>query len=253
MDASEYETEDRKNSCEWGKIALSPLSRKALYKNRLPCNKMLSSPTVGFRVILTVHCAEKLLKAEKQGDWKFEDVSFKRPVTLQTRPSTVVPLTLFWSGYWFFCHWCFIVTATRWVRHLLPNKRLFLVAWNIYFTFTVHSHLKALKQAAVLAAVALLAWHLAVFVPAAAVHALVADAALEEALAALAGDDAIVQACGAISTDKASTLVSWIICRWKESGHRRGFRAISISVFTVIHLKLKKGSGSKNLAEGTHF
>lgn len=71
MDASEYETEDGKNSCEWGKIALSPLSRKALYKNRLPCNKMISSPTVGFRVILTVHCAEKLLKAEKQGDWKF--------------------------------------------------------------------------------------------------------------------------------------------------------------------------------------
>lgn len=148
---------------------------------------------------------------------------------------------------------CFTVTSTGRVRHLLPNKRLFLVAWNIYFTFTVHSHLKALEQAAVLAAVALLAWHLAVFVAAAAVHALVADAALEEALAALAGDDAIVQACGAISTDKASTLVSWIICRWKESGHRRGFRTISISVFTVIHLKLKKGSGSKNLAEGTHF
>lgn len=80
-------------------------------------------------------------------------------------------------------------------------------------TFAVHPHLQTLEQAAVLAAVALLARHLAVLVAAAAVHALVADAPLEEALAALAGDDAIVQACGTVSTDKASTLVSWIICR----------------------------------------
>lgn len=62
-----------------------------------------------------------------------------------------------------------------------------------------------------MAAVALLARHLAVLVAAAAVHALVADAALEEALAALTGDDAIVQACGAVSTDKANTWVSCII------------------------------------------
>lgn len=92
---------------------------------------------------------------------------------------------------------------------------------NIY-TFAVHPHLQTLEQAAVLAAVALLARHLAVLVAAAAVHTLVADAALEEALAALAGDDAIVQACGAISTDKASTLVSWIICRRTEKITEKG-------------------------------
>lgn len=200
---------------------------------------MISSPTVGFR--LTVYW--KTVKSRKTR-WKFV-----KTFHLRGQSSTAAPLTLFWSGY-FFCHWCFIVTTT--VRHLSPNKRLFLVAWNIYVTFTVHSHLKALKQAAVLAAVALLARHLAVFVAAAAVHALVADAALEEALAALAGDDAIVQACGAISTDKASTLVSWIICRGKESGHRRGFRAISI-IFTVIHLKLKKGVGAKTLLKAHIF
>lgn len=72
--------------------------------------------------------------------------------------------------------------------------------------------MQALEQAAVLAAVPLLARHLAVLVAAAAVHALVADAALEEALAALAGDDAIVEARGAISTDEAGALVSRIIC-----------------------------------------
>lgn len=94
-------------------------------------------------------------------------------------------------------------------------------AWNVpvlrtHFTFAVHPHLQTLEQAAVLAAVALLPRHLTVLVTAAAVHALITDTALEEALAALAGDDAIVQACGTISTDKASTLVSWIICIRKE-------------------------------------
>lgn len=83
-------------------------------------------------------------------------------------------------------------------------------------TFAVHPHLQTLEQAAVLAAIALLARHLTVLVPVAAVHALVADAPLEEALAALTGDDAIVQACGAVSTDKASTLVSCIIYREKK-------------------------------------
>lgn len=72
--------------------------------------------------------------------------------------------------------------------------------------------MQALEQAAVLAAVPLLARHLAVLVAAAAVHALVADAALEEALAALAGDDPIVEARGTISTDEAGALVSRIIC-----------------------------------------
>ena len=88
-------------------------------------------------------------------------------------------------------------------------------------TFAVHSHLQTLEQTAVLAAVALLARHLAVLVTAAAIHPLVADAALEEALAALAGDDAIVQACGAISTDEASTLVSCIICRGEKQEQKR--------------------------------
>lgn len=85
-------------------------------------------------------------------------------------------------------------------------------------TFAVHPHLQTLEEAAVLAAVALLPRHLAVLVPAAAVDALVADAALEEALAALAGNDAIVQACGAVSTDKAGTLVTWIICTRNTRG-----------------------------------
>lgn len=80
------------------------------------------------------------------------------------------------------------------------------------FTFAVHPHLQTLEQAAVLAAVALLARHLAVLVPAAAINALVADAALEEAFAALAGNDAIVETRGAVPTDEAGTLVSWIIC-----------------------------------------
>lgn len=107
------------------------------------------------------------------------------------------------------------------------------------FTFAIHPHLQTLEQAAVLAAVALLARHLAVLVTAAAVHALVADAALEEALAALAGDDAIVQACGAISTDKASTLVSWIICAGKEDikgkgEHLEPFPPTSLHLFKEI-------------------
>lgn len=60
------------------------------------------------------------------------------------------------------------------------------------FTFAVHPHLQTLEQTTVLAAVALLARHLTVLVTAAAIHALVADAPLEEALAPLTGDDAIV-------------------------------------------------------------
>lgn len=86
------------------------------------------------------------------------------------------------------------------------------------FTFAVHPHLQTLEQAAVLAPVPLLAGHLAVLVPAAAVDALVADAALEEALAALAGNDAIVQACGPIPADEAGPLVRRIICR-SETTH----------------------------------
>lgn len=62
-----------------------------------------------------------------------------------------------------------------------------------------------------MAAVALLARHFAVFVSAASVHTLVADAALEEALAALAGDDAIVQARRTVATDEAQAWVSLII------------------------------------------
>ncbi len=108
-----------------------------------------------------------------------------------------------------------------------------------HFTFAVHPHLQTLEQAAVLAAVALLARHLAVLVAAAAVHALVADAAFEEALAALAGDDAIVQACGAISTNKAGTLVSWIICRGKDKIKKReAFR--SILFYTGSSTQFKK-------------
>lgn len=86
--------------------------------------------------------------------------------------------------------------------------------WGLLsLTFAVHPHLQTLEQAAVLAAVALLAGHFTVLVAAAAVNALVADAALEEALAALAGDDAIVEARGSVPTDKAGSLVPWIICR----------------------------------------
>lgn len=80
-------------------------------------------------------------------------------------------------------------------------------------TFAVHAHLQALEQPAVLAAVALLAGHDAVLVAAAAVHALVADAPLEEALAALAGDDAIVQPRGSVPTDQAGSLIHPLICR----------------------------------------
>lgn len=90
-----------------------------------------------------------------------------------------------------------------------------------HFTFAVHSHLQTLEQTAILAAVALFARHLTVLVAAAAVNTLVADAALEEALAALTRDDAIVQACGTISTDEASTLVSWIIYIGKRNTKKR--------------------------------
>lgn len=80
-------------------------------------------------------------------------------------------------------------------------------------TFAVHAHLQALEQPAVLAAVALLAGHDAVLVAAAAVHALVADAPLEEALAALAGDDAIVQPRGPVPADQAGSLIHPLICK----------------------------------------
>lgn len=93
---------------------------------------------------------------------------------------------------------------------LVPEVPLKLGS-QIILTFAVHAHLQALEQAAVLAAVPLFARHLAVLVAAAAVHALVADAALEEALAALAGDDAIVEACGTVAADEAGALVSLII------------------------------------------
>lgn len=93
---------------------------------------------------------------------------------------------------------------------LVPKVPLKLGS-QISLTFAVHAHLQALEQTAVLAAVPLLARHLTVLVAAAAVHALVADAALKEALAALAGDDAIVQASGTVATDEARALVSLII------------------------------------------
>lgn len=97
------------------------------------------------------------------------------------------------------------------------------------FTFAVHPHLQTLEQAAVLAAVALLARHLAVLVPAAAVDALVADAALEEALAALAGDDAIVQARGPVPADEAGSLVSRIICSAGTTHIGRGVTGLAES------------------------
>lgn len=106
-------------------------------------------------------------------------------------------------------------------------------------TFPVHAHLEALEQAAVLAPVALLAGHDAVLVAAASVDALVADAALEEALAALAGDDPVVQPRRAVAADQAGALIHTLICRrqagvcvtgwggaagdpqpWKWGGHR---------------------------------
>lgn len=128
-----------------------------------------------------------------------------------------------------------------------------------HFTFAVHPHLQTLEQATVLAAVALLARHLAVLVAAAAVHALVADAALEEALAALARDDAIVQACGAISTDETSTLVSWIICRGKKKKkekRRREDLETFPSNFALIHprsVEKKKRVGAKTLLKAQVF
>ena len=74
-----------------------------------------------------------------------------------------------------------------------------------------------------MAPVALLARHLAVLVAAAAVHAFVADAALEEPLAALAGNDAIVQACGTVAADEAGTQLSRIICQEKNANtHNKG-------------------------------
>lgn len=113
---------------------------------------------------------------------------------------------------------------------------------HAHTTFAVHPHLQTLEQAAVLAAVALLPRHLTVLVTAAAVHALIADTALEEALAALAGDDAIMQACGTISTDKASTLVSWIICirkEWKKTSEKTCLR-VSHCVYSNSSTLLQK-------------
>lgn len=101
--------------------------------------------------------------------------------------------------------------------------------------------MQTLEQAAILAAVALLARHLAVLVTAAAVNTLVADAALEEALAALTGDDAIVQACGTISTDEASTLVSWIIYIGKRNTKKKEWvKTMSTHVSSLIHPDIKK-------------
>lgn len=129
-------------------------------------------------------------------------------------------------------------------------------AWNVpvphtHFTFAVHPHLQTLEQAAVLAAVALLPRHLAVLVTAAAVHALITDTAFEEALAAFTGDDAIVQACGAISTDKASTLVSWIICIRKEckKASEKMYVRACLSVCTVIHPDFYKKEEKKALRQ----
>lgn len=87
-------------------------------------------------------------------------------------------------------------------------------------TFAVHAHLQALEQPAVLAAVALLAGHDAVLVAAASVHALVADAPLEEALAALAGDDAIVQPRGPVPADQAGPLIHPLICKARGKAYR---------------------------------
>lgn len=113
--------------------------------------------------------------------------------------------------------------------------------------------MQTLEQAAILAAVALLARHLAVLVAAAAVNTLVADAALEEALAALTGDDAIVQACGTISTDEASTLVSWIIYTGKHTKKKERVRTMSTHLSTLNHPDIKNKQWVQTLAGGITF
>jgi len=73
-------------------------------------------------------------------------------------------------------------------------------------TLAVHSHLKAFLQSAILTAVTLLAGHLAVLVPVAAVDSLVANTAFEEALTPLTGNDAIVQSRRPVTADQTPAL-----------------------------------------------
>jgi len=70
-------------------------------------------------------------------------------------------------------------------------------------TITTHSHRKALLQAAVLAAIAMVLGHFTVHRPSALVAQLFAYRSLEETFAALAANCAIVTAGRAISTDEA--------------------------------------------------
>ena len=78
-------------------------------------------------------------------------------------------------------------------------------------TLPVPAHLETLEQAAVLASVPLLPGHDTVLVTTASIHSFVANASLEETLAALAGDDAIVQACSAVPTDETCPLFSSVV------------------------------------------
>lgn len=85
---------------------------------------------------------------------------------------------------------------------------MWLCVARVSLTLAVHSHLKAFLQSAVLTAVALLAGHLAVLVPVAAVDALVANTAFEEALTPLTGNDAIVQPGCPVPTDQTPALTA---------------------------------------------
>ena len=63
-------------------------------------------------------------------------------------------------------------------------------------TVTAHAHRQAFLEAAVLATIAMVFGHFAVFAPAARVAQLLADGSLEESFASLAADGTVVTTCG---------------------------------------------------------
>lgn len=114
------------------------------------------------------------------------------------------------------CHWRNIVLVVDaafehcvdfFRAHLDRPDGLVPPAWHAIFTnrFSVHASFEASFQSAELAAIALLSRHQAHFVPRTAVHAAVADRALEEAFASFAADDSVVKASRSVAAD--STLL----------------------------------------------
>ena len=107
--------------------------------------------------------------------------------------------------------------------HLNRPDGLVPPAWHAIFAnrFSVHASFEAFFQSAELAAVSLLPRHHAHFVSRTAVHAAIADRALEEAFASFAADDSIVQASCSIAADSTLLLaisrvdvrLIWIFCK----------------------------------------